>query len=398
VGEALSRGSERARHVLVGLDGRGGEVPSASLALRAGRGGQAAGQRAMCAAALVGRPATVGERAQQRMAEAHAVVFDRDRARALGLGERVGREVQAPGRCQHDVRALRLAGGGDQQRAAGGLRQRAEPLLERVRDQAAGRQRLADPEPAGQPVVADGGGDLERGERVAVRRAREAVAQVVAERSLGRAVDEGGDRVGLEPGQGQALEARGAEARRDLVAERDQHADGLAGQPPRGEAERLERRAVDPVRVIDCDEQRRVGGRTGEQAEDGGKRGEAVDGVVAHGQRAAQGSGLRPREVLGQRQHRVQELVQARERQLGLVLGARGAQHADLGGPLGGRPQQRGLADPGLSGQHEDGAAAGACVVQQDVDPGQLRCPADQHVLSLLAPGVLTDESPAHER
>ena len=232
-----------------------------------------------------------------------------------------------------------------------------------------------------------------------MRRAREAVAQVVAaaaarpRRSTSAAIASGS-----RPGHGQVLEARGAEARRDLVAERDQDAHGLAAQPPRGEAERLQRRAVDPLRVVDRDEQRRVGRGGGQQAEDGGERGEAVDRLVAHRQRAAQRGGLRRRQVLDQRQHRMQQLVQARERQLGLVLGAGGAQHAHVGGALGGRAQQRGLADPGLPGQHQDGAAAGACVLQQGVDPSQLRCPADQHVLSLLAPRVRTDESAAHER
>ena len=50
----------------------------------------------------------------------------------------------------------------------------------------------------------------------------------------------------------------------------------------------------------------------------------------------------------------MQQLVDPRERQLGLVLGARGAQEAHVARALGDGVEQRGLADPGLACQHEN--------------------------------------------
>jgi hypothetical protein len=57
--------------------------------------------------------------------------------------------------------------------------------------------------------------------------------------------------------------------------------------------------------------------------------------------------GLRRRERVGQVEHRREELVESGEGQLGLRLGARGAQQAEAVGALRRVGEQRGLAHPG---------------------------------------------------
>ena len=223
--EAPGGGGQRLGHRLVGRDGGGGEMPGAPLARGAVRGLQRGGERGVRAAPLLGARSVVHERAQQRMAEAQPVLGGGDRARALGLGERAGRQAEPARGVVDHVRVLGFARGGEHERAPRGTGKLVEAALERVRDQPPRRQRLAEPDAAGEPVVADGGGDLQRGERVAVGRARDARDEVAGERPLGRAGDQRRDRVLLQAAERQPLEARQAEARRDLVAEGDEERD-----------------------------------------------------------------------------------------------------------------------------------------------------------------------------
>ena len=225
------------------------------------RGLQGGGERGVGAAALLGARAAVHERAQQRMAEAQAVLGRGDHARALGLGERVGRQPELRRGVEDDVRAVGLARGGEHERVPRGLGELGEPALERVRDQPPGRQRLAEPDAAGEPVVADRGGDLQRGERVAVGRARDARDEVAAEGPFGRTGHERRDRVLSQAAQREPLEAAtGGSSPRPRRGRRRGWRPAVA-DPPRRERERLQRRAVDPLRVVDAHEHGRVGGR-----------------------------------------------------------------------------------------------------------------------------------------
>ena len=328
--EALGRRREQARHRLVGGDRGRGEMPCAPIAPRSRRGGEGGGERGVSAAALLGGGAPVGERPQQRMPEAQAVRLHGQRARALGLGERLRRQLEPRRRFQDRVGALGLARGAERQRVARRRRELPEPALEGVRDEARGRQRLTETDPARHPVVADRGGDLQRGQRVPVGRARHALDEVAAEPPLGRAADEGGDRVSREPSQRQPLEPRHTEARRDLVPEGGDHRDRVAAEAARREAERLQRGAVEPLRVVDAHQHGLVGSGRDEQAEHRREHGEALDRLVGHRERAAQGACLGRRQVADQPERRMQQLVQSRERQLGLVFDPGGAQEAHV--------------------------------------------------------------------
>ena len=148
------------------------------------------------------------------------------------------------------------------------------------------------------------------------------------------------------------------ELARVVVARPDEHGDRVGLQPPRHEHERLGRRAVEPVGVVDDAQQRPLVGGGGEQAQHGDRDQEAVlDPLGRQPEGAAQRGGLHVGQLAGAVEHRPQQLVQAGEGQLGLGLDAGPREHAHPVG-AGQRPlQQRGLADPGLAAQHQHTAA-----------------------------------------
>jgi hypothetical protein len=90
--------------------------------------------------------------------------------------------------------------------------------------------------------------------------------------------------------------------------------------------------------------------------------------------------GLRRRERVGQVEHRREELVESGEGQLGLRLGARGAQQAEPVGALRRVGEQRGLAHPGGPRDDERPAAALPRTLDERRDRGLLaRAPVQPH-------------------
>ena len=181
----------------------------------------------------------------------------------------------------------------------------------------------------------------------------------------------------------QPLEARQAKARRDLVAEGDEERD--PADPAGRESQRLQRGAVDPLRVVDAGEHRRLGGGRPEQAEHGGGDGEALDRLVGHRQRAAQRARLRRGQLADQPEHRMQQLVDPRERELGLVLCSVRAQEAHVARARRDGVEQRGLPHPRLACQHENPTVPCTGPGQHRVDAVELGFATDQHGPSLLA-------------
>jgi hypothetical protein len=75
-------------------------------------------------------------------------------------------------------------------------------------------------------------------------------------------------------------------------------------------------------------------------------------------------------------EHRAQQLVQRRERQPGLELGAYAREDLHAARPCARLVEQGGLADPRRAAHDEDGAARLAGGAEQAVDPLELVAPA----------------------
>ena len=184
----------------------------------------------------------------------------------------------------------------------------------------------------------------------------------------------------LQPGQPQLGQAMRIELPCIAFARPDEDRDRIGLQPAGDEHERLGRRAVEPVRVVDDAQQRlRIGGRR-EQAQDRHRDEEAVlHALGRQPERAPQRGGLHVGQLVGDVEHRPQQLVQPGERQLGLGLDAGAGEHPH---PVGARQrvlQQRRLADSRLAAQHEGAAARLPGRVEQAVDGRALAVSAQQH-------------------
>lgn len=183
-------------------------------------------------------------------------------------------------------------------------------------DELAGRQRRGDRLQAAALVLAEHGGQLEQRQRVAARRGRQRVGDrrhdAVGEQRAGALAVQAAELEDLQPGGVQAGAARAG-------ARAEQHADALGVQPARGEHERLPGGGVEPLRIVDRDEQRAVLGGVAEQREHRDRdREPAVLAGRAERERRAQRGGLLLGQRVGEVEQRPDELEQARVRDLGL--------------------------------------------------------------------------------
>ncbi len=188
--------------------------------------------------------------------------------------------------------------------------------------------------------------------------------------------------VDLELGQPRRIEAT-----RIAGARGHEQRDRLGLEAPRGEDERLGRRRVQPLGVVDAAQHRATVAGLGQQAQQAGGDEKAIlDAVEAEAQRAAQSRGLGGGEAIDELQARAHELVHAGEGQLVLGLDADAAQHRHVARAVGGVLEQRGLADPRLAAQHERGTALAACALKERIEGGPLGLTPDEHLVAILIP------------
>jgi len=163
------------------------------------------------------------------------------------------------------------------------------------------------------------------------------------------------------------------------VADRDHDRDRVGQQPPCDEPEQLVRRLVEPLGVVDDAEQRALLGDAAQEAEHRQSDEESV-GRLARRQAERDGERvpLRPRERVEAVEQRRAELMDPRERQLHLGLGARDLLDAERDRLPGRVPQQRRLADPGLAADDDDPAAPVPGVPEQPVEQVALVGPAQE--------------------
>jgi hypothetical protein len=373
------------RHFLVGPGRRLRAMPGAAIGIRAGV--RRVGQRLMHRAALVRRRAAVGGGPHERVPEADAQA-DLEQAGALRLGGRRRPDPDRVRRTEQQARVAHRLGRRGQQEPLGVGRQRPQAPGEGVLDLPLQRQRVRQPEPAGQGRRAHPVRELEQGERIAPRLRDDPVADPLVERPWECRAQEharigGGQAVQDEVGQPGELLAGVRQAHGE------DHAQRFGQQPAGDERQRLGGCHVEPLRVVDEAQERPFLGDLRQQAEDRETDEEPVGRVsLAQPERRRQRGALRPGQVLEPIEHRCAELMQPRERQLHLGLHPGRSRQPAIGGPLGQIAQQRGLPDPRLAPQHEAPALARAHHPEQLVELRALLLPPPQRRFAAHGPNI----------
>ena len=325
-------------------------------------------------------------RAHERVPKGDAVVRDDEQAGVLGGLERRGIDPHRVerGRDRLDLRLVRERGGDDQERALRIARQGCGAPGERPLERGAGRHRLRQRLPARQLVRAEQASDLEQRERVPVRRLTEALRHVrvgnlaVAGEEQHRVLV--GQRGELEPIDPRQVGVVPSPVR----SRREEEHDGVGDESLGREQQCIGRRPVEPLCIVDDDEQRPRFGSRGEQVQRRRAGREAVERRrLTEPERASKHVCLRGRELWQVVEQRPEQLEQARELELGLGLDSERPQDRHSLGALNGVIEQRSLADPGFAAHEERAAAPTSSLQQQLVDAGARGVPTDEHVFTV---------------
>ena len=335
------------------------------------------GERAVGGSAFGRGRAPVDGRAHQRVKERHAPAR-RQQLRLHRRRGRAGSDAEPLARAPQQRRVAERVGGGDQHQQArvGGKRFQAlaEARLDPARERRAGQDEAARELRRRQPA-----GKFEQRERVAACLVDDALAHLLVERASDDGVQQ---RLRVAPTQAFDDQLRQAlEGVVGLTCGQDQ-AQRFREQPARDERQRLQRRAIEPLGVVDDTHQRAFAGHVGEQAQDRQPDEEAIGWRARHQpERRAQRVPLRPRQPLETIEHRRAQLVQAAEGELHLGVDPGGPGHAPFGCPLQRVLEERRLPDPRLAAQHEHTAVPGPYAFEHTIDARTLVPAPAQHEL-----------------
>ncbi len=153
------------------------------------------------------------------------------------------------------------------------------------------------------------------------------------------------------------------------------------------ERDRRSRRLVDPLQVVEDDQDRLAHCLSGEHAERSHPHRESVDDVVSllETESTSESPGLRPWELADRTLGRSKKLGERREREIGIRLAAGRAERGQA--PLNALHsivQQHGLAHSRLARDEERGALAPDCSVDERLERCSLSSAADQHTRILM--------------
>ena len=292
-------------------------------------------------------------RAGEGMAQLQAVSHHAHQPRRLGRLEVAPVGPQQGRRAEHGAQVAGLVGGRDAQDRAGAVVQALGPLEERPLHLARQRQVLGQRRVPGQLVPPEGGGELHQRERVASGQRDQPLGDVRGQVEL-LTVEQGARGRAVETLERELGHAGRLQTPRLALARRQQHRHRLAVQAPGGEAERLGRGAVQPLRVLHQHQQGLLLGEVGQQSERSQADQEAVlDRLLAQPEGPAHGRGLGRGQAVQAAEPLAHHLMQRREGQVGLPLDPDGAQHPHALGPLGGVAQEGGLAHARLAPQDQ---------------------------------------------
>ena len=327
--------------------------------------------------ALGGARGGVGRGAGQRVDERDLAGVEGHQA---GLLDGLERDQREPGGVERRAGAGELpAGGGDRGGQPGGGRQLAEALGERVLDRGADRQRHDALAPALERVGRRGLRELAQRQRVAGGLAEQEAAVVAAQRRRAQRVEQPQRLVRRQRAQHQLLEPGQPAIVGGRRAGGEEAGDVVGLEAVGGERERRERGRVEPVGIVDHQQDRALLGGVGQQREHRDaqrQRGRRRADVEREGrpQRGALRRG-QPLDPLEQRP--------AGAEQGGVVdplddVDAGAAQDPEVARARDRLVEQGGLADAGVAAQDDGSGAAQACVVEGLVEQVDLGPASDQ--------------------
>ena len=352
-GGGLGGLGQRRRQGRVGLLAGQGQVQGASLlAVRD------VDQGAVEGAALAGPGPPGGGRGQQRVGHPGALALHHQETR-------VDRVLKVGGRGEHgQLAGPEVAAQGDrQQQPALGLWQARDAGTEQVLDRIRQRQVLSDPR---QAALLQGASELEREQRVSERDGLDPAQQVTGEgerEPLAQQPPQPAEVQRPDLERAPAVAAQGPFDGRDVqgpAREQDHHPCVL--EPASGHEQRLDRRRVEPLDVVDGHQQRALGGQQPQHTDERqrdlvrvGRRPVGLGPQERHLERPALGLGQRGELRRGDA---VEQVDERREGELGVGARGPGLQHPVAVRPGQGEPglPERGLADARRPGQDEDGA------------------------------------------
>ena len=348
-------GLEHLRDPLIRLDARLGQMPRLPLRLVCPH----AGQGAMCFATLLCRRQLDDRGAGQGVAKDQPASLRIDVHQPASLGGRQVPQLGVSG-CPLQRRQVACAvQRGEQEQAPCRGWQLLDTRCEQLAQPGAERQQRGRPRGGERPAPAQRRRQLEQCERIAGRFGEQTPAHVRTEDREPRS-HKAVRRV-ASPAARAGTEAAGAlEDAPGRGAQCGQQADVAAGQPPSHEPQHLRARAIHPEHVVQHDQQRLLLARAPYELERRARDDQPVRGpALAEPQRDREGVAVQRAQLLDPVQQRQQRLVERREADIGLEFRTGCAYHADAerdGAPRG-DVQQRGLADAGVSDQHQRLAA-----------------------------------------
>lgn len=167
----------------------------------------------------------------------------------------------------------------------------------------------------------------------------------------------------------------------------EEQRDPFRSESASDEQEGIGRRRVEPLGVVDEAQHRSVFGELRKESQTGNADEESIStSCVRQAQRAANGVGLRWWKAFKEVEHRSRELMEPRERKVGLGLYTAGGEDTHVGRLLTRILEQSGLADAWFSLDDERAAAGGTRRLQQRADARTLGVTTQEHHSSVGPP------------
>jgi hypothetical protein len=341
----------------VGSKRRRGSVPGAAVTVLLAV--ERLDQRQMDCLALGEAGALVHRGTDQRVTEVDRL-RELQKPLVLGFLERPHLDAERLRPAHQDRGIAGLVGGGEEQQLLTLLGEPAGALEELGLQPGAQRQRL------GRICAVERLVQLQQREGIAAGRGHQPVANVGRHFSARELRQQPARGIGVDPLELELRDPGGVERARLAGASAEDQGDRLGLEPAGDEGERVGGGLVQPMGVVDHAEQRLLLRGGGEQAEQcRGDQEAVVGGRRRLAQRAAQGGGLRLRDLIEVIEQRARQLVHRGERELELRLHPRGPDDSEVGRLVGGVRQQRRFADPRLATDHQHAAARLASSVEQ---------------------------------
>ena len=264
--------------------------------------------------------------------------------------------------------------------------QRPYPRREQAGESLADRQGVRERSRAAKLLDRQRGGQLHERQRVAVRRGDDAVGDALVDGSHSSC---GQQLVGVGSGQPAQLDpadAFEADAGLRCLAHGDERRHAFRAEPAAHERQRHRRLVIEPLRVVDEDEDGLRAGCLGDEAQDCEADEEWIEGLVLRrAEYAGECASLRFGESLDAVDEQQHQLVHCRVPEGHLRFDTDDADDTEAGSAVERVLDQRRLPDAGGAGEQQRTGDAAFGVAQQCVDDGALSEATDEEVAPMRA-------------